>query len=90
MFFLCQDIRKFGAQRLTIVGSGGRAVERWTVNRGGGGSTPRTAVSKLRQFRSPHICTKSRWSLLSGVYASGSKRSQTGGKCVTCSGLTNS
>ena len=28
-------------------------------------------------------------SLLSGVYARGSKRSHTGGKCVTCSGLTN-
>ena len=34
--------------------------------------------------------TKSRWFLLSGVYAWGSKRSHTGGKCVTCSGLTNS
>ena len=35
--------------------------------------------------------TKSRWSLLFGVYARGSKRSShTGGKCVTCSGLTNS
>ena len=34
--------------------------------------------------------TKSRWSLLSGVYAGGSKRSHTGGRCVTCSGLTNS
>jgi len=32
--------------------------------------------------------TKSRWSLLSGVYARESKRSHTGGKCVTCSGLT--
>ena len=30
---------------------------------------------------------KSRWSLLSGVYARGSKRSRTGGKCVTCRGL---
>ena len=28
--------------------------------------------------------TKSRWSLLSGVCARGSKRSHTGGKCVTC------
>ena len=28
--------------------------------------------------------------ILSGVYARGSKRSHTGGKCVTCSGLTNS
>ena len=34
--------------------------------------------------------TKSRWSLLSGVYGRGSKRSHTGGKCVTCSGPTNS
>ena len=28
-----------------------------------------------------------RWSLLSGVYARGSKISHTGGKCVTCRGL---
>ena len=33
--------------------SGGRALERRTVNRG---SIPPTAVSKLRQFRLPHIC----------------------------------
>ena len=39
-----------------LVGSGGRAVERRTVNRGDGGSIPPTAVSKLRTFRSPHIC----------------------------------
>ena len=31
--------------------------------------------------------TKGRRSLLSGVYARGSKRSHTGGKCVTCRGL---
>ena len=37
-------------------GSGGRAVERRTVNRGDGGSIPPAAVSKLRQFRPPHIC----------------------------------
>ena len=37
-------------------GSGGRAVERWTVYWGDGGSIPPAAVSKLRQFRSPHIC----------------------------------
>ena len=30
------------------------------------------------------------WELLSGVYARGSKRPHTGGKCVTCSGFTNS
>ena len=69
--------------------------ERRTVNRGDGGSIPPTAVSKLRQF-TPHlpVCfgrdTKSRWSLLSGVYARGSKISHTGGKCVTRSGLINS
>ena len=38
-----------------VVGSGGRTVERRTVNRGDGGSIPPTAVSKLRQFHSPHI-----------------------------------
>ena len=56
------------------LGSGGRAVERRTVNRGDGGSIPPAAVSKLMQFRSfiPHLPlsfgrdTKSRWSLLSG------------------------
>ena len=31
-------------------------VERRTVNRGDGGSIPPTAVSKFRQFCSPHIC----------------------------------
>ena len=38
------------------MGSGVRAVERRTVNRGDGGSIPPTAVSKLGQFRLPHIC----------------------------------
>ena len=42
--------------RQHVVGSGGRAVERRTVNRGDGGSMPPTAVSKLRQLRLPHIC----------------------------------
>ena len=41
---------------LEQVRSSGRVVERRTVNRGDGGSMPPTAVSKLRQFRSPHIC----------------------------------
>ena len=36
--------------------NGGRAVEHRTVNRGDGGSIPPTAFSKIRQFRSPHIC----------------------------------
>ena len=38
------------------VGSGCRLVERRIVNRGDGGSIPPTAVSKLRQFSSSHIC----------------------------------
>ena len=40
----------------SALGSGGRAVERRTVNPGDGGSIPPTALSKLRQFRLPHIC----------------------------------
>ena len=32
------------------------AVECQTVNQGDGGSIPPTAVSKLRQFHSSHIC----------------------------------
>ena len=35
------------------MGSGGRVLECWTVNRGDSDSIP---PSKLRQFRSPHIC----------------------------------
>ena len=38
------------------MGSGGRAVERRTVNRGDGGAIPPAAVSKLMQFCLPHIC----------------------------------
>ena len=38
------------------VGSGGRAVECRTINRGDSGSIPPIAISKLRQFHSPHIC----------------------------------
>ena len=41
---------------LDDVGSGGRTAECRTVNRRDGGSIPSTAVSKLRQFRLPHIC----------------------------------
>ena len=43
--FLCQQ----------LLGSG-LVVERRTVNRGDGGSIPPAAISKLGQFRSPHIC----------------------------------
>ena len=38
------------------MGSGVRAVDRRTVYQGVGGSIPPTAVSKLRQFHSPHMC----------------------------------
>ena len=31
-------------------------MERWTVNRGDGGSIPPAADSKHRQFHLPHIC----------------------------------
>ena len=54
------------------------------------------AFRNLGNFVHPHLSvsfgrdTKSWWSLLSGVYARGSKRSHTGGKCVICSGLMNS
>ena len=46
----------FSSFDILTVMSGGRAEERQTVNRGDGGSIPPTSVSKLRQFRSPHIC----------------------------------
>ena len=74
------------------VKSGDHAVERRTVNRGDGGSIPPASVSKLRQFHSPHIACVFRKRHYKPVVPSirGSKRSHTGGKCVTCSGLTNS
>ena len=40
-----------GAYSSHTSGSGGRAAERRTVNRGDGGSIPPIAISKLRQFR---------------------------------------
>ena len=49
------DSKTSGGTQL-LVGSSGCAVERLTINRGDGGSIPPTVVSKLRQFRSPHIC----------------------------------
>ena len=45
----------FVLPRLPDVGSGGHAVERWTVSREDVGSIPPNVISKLRQFRSPHI-----------------------------------
>ena len=38
------------------MGSGGRLLQRRTVNRGDRGSSLPAAVSKLSQFRSPDIC----------------------------------
>ena len=74
-----------------LVGSGGRALGRRTVNRGDSGSIPPTAVLAISFTPHLHVSfgrdTKSRWSLLSGAYARGSKKSHTG---WTCSGLTNS
>ena len=46
----------WGGYAARQVGSGIREVERRTVSRGDGGSNPPAAVSKLWQFRSPHIC----------------------------------
>ena len=58
---------------------------------------PPTTVSKLRQFRSLHIClclsedTLKAGGLFCLVSMSGEvKKSHTGGKSVNCSGLTNS
>ena len=66
------------------VGGGGRAVERRTVNRGDSVSIPSAAVSKLRQFHSPHICLclseeilNAGGTLLSGVIWQEIKLSQT-------------
>ena len=65
-------------------------VERRTVNRGDGGSNPPTAVSKLRQFRSPHIACVFRKTLKAGgpfylVFMPGEVKDPTQGviKCVT-------
>ena len=78
------------------VGNSSRAVERRIINRGDGGSIPSTAVLKLRQFRSPHICLCfSEGTLKAGgpfylVSMPGEVKDPTQGKCVTCSVLTNS
>ena len=83
------------AESSKLVGRGGRVVERRTVNRGDGGShlPPFRNLGNYVHFNNLTVSfgrdTKSRWSLLSGVYARGNKRSHTAGKCVTCSGLKN-
>ena len=68
---------------------------RRTVNPGDGGSIPPTAISKLRQFRSPHICLcLSEHTLKPGgpFYLVSIPREvkDPRSKCVTCSGLTDS
>ena len=78
------------------MGSGGRAVERQTVNRGDGGSIPPPAFSKHTQFRTSHICLcLSEDTLKAGgpfylVSMPDEVKDPTRGKFVTCSGLTNS
>ena len=69
--------------------------ERLTANRGDSGLIPPAAVSKLRQFRSPHICLCLSEETLKTdgpfylVSMPGEVKDPKGGKCVTCSGLTN-
>ena len=63
-----------------LVGRSGRVVERRTF--GDRGSKPPAAVSKPGQFRSPYFAR-----IFRKIYARGSKRSHTGGKCVSCCGL---
>ena len=84
---------------MLIVGNGGRTVERQIVNQGDGGLTPPTCCcfETLAIFLL-HICLcLSEETLKAGgpfymvsVHARGSKRSHTGNKYVTCSGLINS
>ena len=76
-----------------LVRSGGRAVERWTVNRGDGGSIQPTTISKLRQFRSPHIACVFRKRLKAGgpfylVSMPGEVKDPT--QMCSCIGLSNS
>ena len=84
---------------VAAVGSSGHAVECRTVNWGDGGSIPPTAVSKRRQFHSPHICLcLSEETLKAGgpfylVSVPGEVKDPpqgVNGKYVTYSGLTNS
>ena len=77
------------------MGSGGRAVEHRTVNQGDGGSISPTAVSRFRQFCSPHIymCLSQETLKAVGLFylvAMPGEVKDPRDKCVTCSGLTNS
>ena len=71
-------------------------LQHWTVNRGDRGSIPPTAVSKLRQFRPPHICLSEETIKAGGPFylvsmpLPGEVKDPTqGGKCVPCRGLAN-
>ena len=74
--------------------SGRTAVECRSVIRGDRASRPPVAVSKLGEFLSHHLACvfmkRHQKPAVLGVYARGSKRSHSWGKCVTCCGLTNS
>ena len=72
------------------MGSGGRVVECWTVNRGDGGSIPPTAVLKLGSF--VHRLCFSEETLKAGgpFYLVSMPGEVKEGKCVLCSGFTNS
>ena len=84
-------------ERCGAMASGARFAQ-WLERRGlpTEGSRVRILVELLRNFDNAvyptlpvsfKIDPKSRWSLLSGVYARESKISHTRGKCVTCRGL---
>ena len=87
---------KFGWYRSSIsirhvISGGASGSEHRTIDRAVLDSNP-AGAALLRIFRLPHFAsvfgeTKSRRSLLSGVYAWGSEISNTGGTCVTCHGL---
>ena len=76
--------------------SDSQPVDHQTVNRGDGGSIPPTTISKPSQFCSPHICLCLSEETLKAdvplylVSLQGKVKDPTWGKCVTCSGLTNS
>ena len=87
-----------GAESWICKGAVGCTVECRTVNRGDGGSIPPTVISKLRQFRTPHIACLSEETLKAGgpfylVSMPGEVKHPTQGvnvHDVTCSGLSNS
>ena len=84
------EIRRNHIVVVELWGAVAQWLERATDDRVVMGSNLTDAAWKLWQLPLPHfaiVFQKSRWTLLPGVYAKGSKRSHTGGKCVTCRGL---